>query len=217
MKKTVVILMAIALATLPYLTVLAAEPEASSAPKPALTEKGVAAEVMPTAPKNGASPASALPVKTEQSIKIGVIDMTKIARDSNPGKAAYAEVKATMEKYQKQIKSKETQLQKQKATIEAQMPSLPPTQRAAKAKEFQKKLESFQGYIQKAEKDIRAREAELMKKLYQSVEKSASDYGKTNGYAAIVLNKELLFTGNNVHVEDLTAETIKLLHGHQGK
>jgi len=209
--------MAIALATLPSITAFAAEPEASSAPKPTLNEKGVAPEVMPTAPKNGTSPAPALSVKTEQSIKIGVIDMTKIARDSTPGKAAYAEVKATMEKYQKQIKSKETQLQKQKAALEAQMPSLAPIQRAAKAKEFQKKLESFQSYIQKAEKDIRAREAELMKKLYQSVEKSAGDYGKSNGYAAIVMNKELLFTGSNVHIQDLTAETIKIINGHQGK
>ena len=217
MKKTVLILIAIALASFPSLTALAAEPEASSAPKTTLTEKSVAPEAMPTVPKNGTSPAPALPAKTEQSIKIGFIDMAKIARDSNPGKAVYAEVKAKMEKYQKQIKSKETQLQKQKAAIEAQMPSLTPTQRADKAKEFQKKLEGFQGYIQKAEKDVRSREAELLKKLYQSVEKSAGDYGKTNGYAAIVMNKELIYTGSNVEVQDLTAETIKTINGNQGK
>lgn len=217
MKKTVLILIAIALASLPSLTARATEPEASSAPKTTLTEKSVVPEAMPTAPKDSTSPAPALPAKTEQSIKIGSIDMAKIARDSKPGKAIYAEVKAKMEKYQKQIKSKETQLQKQKAAIEAQMPSLTPTQRAAKAKEFQKKLESFQGYIQNAEKDVRAREAELLKKLYQSVEKSAGDYGKINGYAAIVMNKELLYTGSNVVVQDLTTETIKAINGNQGK
>ena len=211
MRKFLLPLVTITLVALPALTALANEPETNITPKAALSEKSSPPETKPTVLKADTAPT--LPARKEQSIKIGIIDMAKIASDSSSGKAVYAEVKAKMEKFQKQIKSKETQLKKQKADIEAQMPSLAPIQRSAKAKEFQKKLESFQNFLQKAEKDVRTREAELLKKLYESVAKSAGDYGKTNGFAAIVINKELLFTGSTVEIQDLTTEVIKLIDG----
>jgi len=215
MRKFLLPLLTVALVALPVLTVLASEPEANTSEKAAPSEKSSSQETKPTGLETVTAPA--LPAKNEQSIKIGTIDMAKIAGDSSSGKAVYAEVKAKMEKYQKQIKAKETQLKKEKSSIEAQMPTLAPIQRAAKAKEFQKKLESFQTFIQKAEKDVRSREAELLKKLYESVAKSADGYGKANGFAAIVINKELIFTGSTVEIQELTAEIIKLIDGNKGK
>jgi outer membrane protein len=215
MNKFLLTLITVAFIVLAALTAFAAEPEASSTPKPTLLNKTSPTESTPTMLEAVTAPA--LPTRKEPSIKIGIIDMAKIASDSSSGKAVYAEVKAKMEKLQKQIKAKETQLKKQKADIEAQMPSLAPIQRSAKAKEFQNKLESFQNFIQKAEKDVRTTEGELLKKLYESVAKSAADYGKTHGFAAIVINKELLFAGNSVDIQDLTAEIITLIDGSEKK
>ncbi|MRR55925.1 MAG: OmpH family outer membrane protein [Deltaproteobacteria bacterium] len=211
MRKFLLPLITVALVALPAFTARAAETETISTPKQVFTEKSSTAEANPPAIEVG--PEAVVPQKNEPDVKIGIIDMAKIAGDSASGKAAYAKVKAKMEKVQKQIKSKETQLKKQKADIEAQMPSLAPIQRSAKANEFQKKLESFQSFIQKAEKDIRTTEAELLKNLYESVAKSAADYGTENGFAAIVINKEILFTGSSVAIQDLTAEIIKLIDG----
>ena len=211
MRKFLLPLITVAFIALPALTALGSDPEATSTPKAALSEKSSSLESKPAVLETDT--VAALPAKKEQSVKIGIIDMAKVASDSSSGKAAYAEVKAKMEKFQKQIKSKETELKKQKDAIEAQMPSLAPIQRSAKAKEFQKKLESFQTFIQKAEKDVRTREANLLKKLYESVAKSAGDYGKANGFAAIGTNKELLYIGSTVKIQDLTAEIIKLMDG----
>ena len=215
MRKFLLPLVTVALIAIPALTALATEPEATSTPKAALSEKSSMPSAAPTLLETGTAPS--LAARKEQSVKIGIIDMAKVASDSASGKAVYTEIKAKMEKVQKQIKSKETQLKKQKADIEAQMPSLAPIQRSAKAKEFQKKLENFQNFLQKAEKDVRTREAELLKKLYESVAKSAGDYGKKNGFAAIVINKELLFTGSTVVIQDLTTEVIKLIDGNRKK
>jgi|GEM_PF-3437485 len=215
MRKRLLLLLAVALVALPALTVLAAEPETNTSEKAVLSEKGSSQESKPTVLETVTAPA--LPAKKEQSVKIGTIDMAKIAGTSSSGKAVYAEVKAKMEKYQKQFKSKETQLKREKADIEAQMPSLAPIQRSAKAKEFQKKLENFQAFIQKAEKDVRTREAELLKKLYESVAKSAEDYGTANGFAAIVTNTELIFTGSTVEIQELTAEIINLIDERKGE
>ncbi|MHC1696992.1 MAG: OmpH family outer membrane protein [Geobacteraceae bacterium] len=211
MRKSLLPLLIIAIVALSALTARAAETETISTPKPVLIEKSSSSEATPPVPTADAAPV--LPPQKEQSVKIGVIDMAKIAGDSSSGKAVYTKVKAKMEKLQKQIKSKESQLKKQKADIEAQMPSLAPIQRSAKAKEFQKKLEGFQSFIQKAEKDVRTTEAELLKNLYTSVAKAATEYGKANGFAAIVINKELLFAGSSADIQDLTREIIKLIDG----
>lgn len=211
MRKFLLPLITITLVALPAFTARAVETEASSIPQPVSAEKSSSPGANP--PVLEVSPVPVLSPQKEASIKIGVIDMAKIAGDSSSGKAVYAKVKAKMEKVQKQIKLKETQLKKQKADIEAQMPSLAPIQRSAKANEFQKKLEGFQVFIQKAEKDIRTTEAELLKNLYESVAKAATEYGQTNGLAAIVINKELLFAGSSAEIQDLTAEIIKLIDG----
>jgi outer membrane protein len=215
MSKFLFPLATVALIAISALTALAAEPETNIPEKPVLSEKINVPEAAPTLPETAATPA--LPISNSQNVKIGTIDMAKIASDSSSGKAAYTEVKAKMERFQKQIKSKESQLKKQKADLEAQMPSLAPIQRAAKAKEFQKKLEGFQQYIQNAEKEVRNKEAELLKKLFESVAKSAADFGQENGFAAIIINKELLYAGSSVKLEDITTEVIKLIDGNTKK
>lgn len=207
MKKLLLTLIALTFATLPNTTTHAAEP---ADPQAATENIGapVAAPTLLAAPPASVQNTAETPTMV---IKVGFVDMAKIASDSAPGKAAYAEIKAKTAKYQKQIKSKERQLQKQKAAIESQMPSLTPSQRSKKAQDFQKKVESFQKFLQKADKDVRTSEAELLQELYKAVVKAANDYGTANGYAAIVMKKELLFAGNTVAIQDLTEEMIKLL------
>ncbi len=153
------------------------------------------------------------PAKTEKTIRIGYVDMPSIARESAPGRAAYAEIKAQTEKYQKQIQAREKQLQKQKAAIEAQLPTLPPQQREAKAKEFQKKVESFQKFVQNADKEVRAKEEELLAKIFKAVEAAAGNYARANGYAAVVMKNQTLYIGEEVESKDLTSEIIKSIEG----
>jgi len=201
MKKTAIMLAGLLLASITTIPALAEEPAAApSAP-------AAAAETIEATPV--AEPVPATPSKAEQPIRIGYVDMATIAKDSAPGKAAYAEIKAKTGKYQKQIRAKEKQLQKQKAAIEAQLPTLPPQQREAKAKEFQKKIEEFQKFVQKADKDVRAREEELLGKLFKSVDQVAGEYAKANGFTAVVLKNQILFVAAEAQTTDLTAEVIK--------
>jgi outer membrane protein len=212
MKKCISTLMFITLAALQTLSVRAEEPAAVAETKTAAPETKPSTETKPTATPSAAP----LPVpsqKVEQAIKIGFVDMAKIASDSVPGKAVYSEIKVRTEKYQAQIKAKEKQLEKQKKVIEAQIATLSPQQREAKAKDFQKKIEEYRKLVIKADKDVRARQEKLLNDLYKTIEKAAGDYGKTNGFAAVVMKKELLFSGERVEVKDLTDEIIKLVEG----
>jgi len=216
-KTSYLLIASAAILLLPAFSSYAAEPAPGAEPKVAVPAEKPAADGKPAAeimqPAPAAAPGTAPPsvAKKEQTIKIGYVDMAKIASDSVPGKAMVAELKAKTEKYQKQITAKEKQLQKQKEAIEKQIPTLSPPQRAAKAKEFQKKLEDLQKFAQNADKDIRSKENELLAKLYQSIEKSAGEYGKANGFTAVVMKKEMLYTASTVESIEVTAEVLKMI------
>jgi len=209
MKKCFSTLMIAALVALLSASAFAEEPAAPTASKAAVPGSAPTAETQPTV----SAPAAPLPLsppKVEQPVRIGYVDMAKIASDSIPGKAVQSEIKTRTDKYRSQIKAKEKQLEKLKKTIEAQAATLSPQQRETKAKDFQKKVDDYRKLVLKAEKDVSALQEQLLGNLYKSVEKAAGDYGKTNGFAAVVMKKELLYSAENVEIKDLTAEIIKL-------
>jgi len=178
-----------------------------------------AEETSPPAPtaqdasaKAESPPVATTAARTAAPVKIGYVDMAKMP-EYLPVKEAMAEMKQKAEQYRLRIASKQKQLEKQKAAIESKMESLSPTERAVKGKEFQKKVEEFQKFVEGAEKEMRSKESALSEKLFLVIGKAADDYGKANGFTAILIKKELLYVGNNVDAQDVTDELMKLVGG----
>ncbi len=175
------------------------------ASKSAATEKPATAAILAAPTAQPAQPGK--PV-----IRFGFVNMSHIGTDSVPGKKISARLKEKSEKYQTTIISKQKQLEKQKKAIEAKIAQLSPVQKAAKAKEFQQKIEAFQKYVQSAEKEIRGLEEQLTLKLYQAVEKATTEYGKEGGFVAITARKDLLFLGSGVEGVDVTSAIIERIN-----
>lgn len=155
------------------------------------------------------APKAAEKSQTEAPVKIGYVDIAKIASDSTPGKAANAKMKEKTEKYRSQITSRQKSLEKMKKDIEAKLPTLTPEQRQAKVKELEKKVGEYQKFVQGAEKEMRKMEGELSESMIKSIQKAADEYGKANGFAAIVPKRDLLYLGEKVDVKDVTEDIIK--------
>ena len=151
------------------------------------------------------------PVRPGPFIKIGYVDMAKIAAESVAGKKTQTKLKEKKDKLQAQISTREKQLDKQKAALEGKIKTLPPPQQEAKAKEFQKKIGEFQKFVKNSGMELQKSEDELVSQMFQAIEKAAFDYGKTSGFVAIVMKKELLYVGSGVEPQDVTTEIIRLL------
>lgn len=147
-----------------------------------------------------------------QSIKIGYVDITGIGSESDRGKALKALLIGRQEQLQKKIDGKRKQIEKFKTSIESKIASMAPAEREAKSREFQKKLDEFQKFARKSEEDLFALQQKETKVLYDEIEKSAVAYGSANGFALIVVKKELLYVGNSVDAEDVTEALIKALN-----
>jgi outer membrane protein len=180
-----------------------------------------AAEAKPAAsiPTNGPTPApQATPpaATTEapkpQQLHIGYIDIVRISTESSLGKASAAQAKQKQEKLQAQITEKRKQLDRQKKALETQFASLSPAQRDAKAKEFQKKVESFQKFGMNAEKEMQTLQQGLGKSFNEAVQQAATEYGTANGLALVILKREVLYQSGSVEARDVSEGVIKLMN-----
>lgn len=143
--------------------------------------------------------------------RIGYVDFVRIANESERGKALKSLLTARKDKLQVKIDGKTKQIEKLKASIEAKIATMSPAQREAKSKEFQKKLEEFQKLAQASEEELRTLQDTESRALYEAVEQAATAHGAANGFAAIIVKKEVLYLGTPVDVQDVTGALITAL------
>lgn len=187
-------------------------PSLSSAAEPANT---VLADPKPLA---SAPPAVTAPLAATTtppmvaSTRIGYVDLARIGSESDNGKTLKTLLTTKKEQLQKKVDAKKKQFEKLQKSIESQLHSLTPAQRETKAKEYQKKLEELQKFAQKSEEEFNSLQEKETGMLYEAIEKAAVTYGTTNGFALIVIKKELLYIGKGVDAVDVTDALIKALN-----
>lgn len=194
------------------LTAQAADPQSAapvtpapvSVPAPSVPAVAPAQPALKPAPGLSLMPTAKEEAKPVVTIKIGVVDINKVSTDTVMGKTAQAQMKAQQAKLQKQVEAKRKQLDKFKADTERQLPGLTPPQREAKSKEFQKKIEEFQKFGMKAEKELMDNQQKLTKGLFEAIAKAADEQGKAKGLAAVATNRDLLYLSSNTAMVDIT-------------
>jgi len=166
---------------------------------------------VPVAASAAAEPAVKPAVMTH-SARIGYVDFIRIGSESEPGKAVKALLTAKKDALQGKADGKKKQLEKFKTSIEGKIATMTPAQREAKSKEFQKKVEELQKFARASEEEFYLLQEKETKALYEAIEQSAVAHGKANGFAAIVVKKELLYIDSAADTKDVTDDLIKALN-----
>jgi outer membrane protein len=196
------------------LPALAAAADPAPAPAPAAGAKPAAAaaetpQKSPTAATTESKPSDAAAIR--QTTRIGYVDISRIFNETVRGKAVEAKLKGMRDKLQARVDAKRKQLEKLRASLEAKLPTLSQEQRGAKAKEFQKKVEEFQKFGKQLEEDLYTTQEKETKGHSDATEQVAVAYGKANGFAVIVIKKELLYVSDNIDAQDVTDALIKAM------
>lgn len=211
MRKSLRTLLVSSILLLAALTAQAADQAAAPTPPATAPAATPVQPALKPAPGLSLLPAAKEEAKPIVTSKIGVVDVNKVSTDTAMGKAAQAQIKAHQSKLQKQVEAKRKQLDKFKADTERQLPGLSPQQREAKSKEFQKKIEEFQKFGMKAEKELIENQQKLTKGLFEAIGKAADEQGKAKGLAAVATNRDLLYLSSTVAMVDITADIVKSL------
>jgi outer membrane protein len=154
-------------------------------------------------------PASSIPAT---SFRVGYADIMKIAEQSEAGKVAKTHFEAKADKLKAQIETKQKLLEKRKAALEAKLPTYTPEQRTAKIMEYEKKVDELRKMLQKADKEMKPMQEELLKDIYGKIEAAARSYGEANGFSVILIKSELLYLGKNADVQDVTEALIQQIN-----
>ena len=175
-----------------------------------------AAGVKPAAPLQTAVSAPAegapKPAAAAQTARIGSVDIARIGTESERGKTLRILLMSNKDKLQAKIEDKKKALDKLKTSIETKIAKMTPKQREAKSKEFQKKLEELQKLARTSEEEFVTLQEKETGALFRAIEQAAVEHGKANGYAAIVVKKEMLYVGSSVDAQDVTDDLIKALN-----
>jgi outer membrane protein len=145
-------------------------------------------------------------------VRVGYADLLKIAEKSDAGKIAKTHFEAKADRLKAQLETKQKLLEKQKATLEAKLPTYSPEQRTAKIKDYEKKVEELRKMLIKADQELKPMQEELIKDIYGKIEKVAREYGARKGFSVLLEKRELLYLGADVEAEDVTDALIAELN-----
>ena len=143
-------------------------------------------------------------------VKLGSVDVQKILILSDAGKEAKGQLDTKAGKIEREKNSREVEFNKLKAELEKQSVPLSETERSAKEKAYEQRLQEYQQFVNKAKEDFQAENAELTKRIAGNIIKVVQDYGRKKGYLFIfVKNDSMLYLDEKV---DLTDEILQALN-----
>jgi outer membrane protein len=149
-------------------------------------------------------------------VKIGYVDMQRALSSSEAGKEAREQLAARVKQYQDELNAKQEELKKLKDEFEVQGALLNDTTKKAKEKDYQQKLKVFQRIAKDDEDDVRSREEESVRKIFEVLDKIVKEYGRKNDYKFIFLKNETILYADD-KTSDLTDEIIKLFNASRKK
>lgn len=141
--------------------------------------------------------------------KIGYIDLSYIGMESEFGKSIKVLLNEQKGKAEGRILAEKKKLDTLKDSIESKLPTYTPKQREAKSKEFQKKVEAFQKMARESEESFMKEQDIETGKIFTLIEKSVSDYAKSNDFAIIVNKKDFHYVDRGIETHDLTSIILK--------
>ena len=149
-----------------------------------------------------ASPAMA------QEQKIGYVDLQKALNLSASGKEAKEQIKAKVQGYDVEVQQRQEELKKLKEDLEKQAMLLSPEARSAKERDYQQKVKDYQRFTKDIQETLQQTDADLTRKILESLLKVVQDYGKSGEYMMILEKTEssLVYADESI---DITDEIIK--------
>jgi len=154
----------------------------------------------------GAQPAQ--PAAQPDDVRIGYVDLQRAIFTSNPGREARRaleerteKLKKDLEKRQEELRTVQTELQKQGAVLSADA-------RSEKERDLQRRVRELERLKQDSEDELNRRDAELSKRILGEVREVVRQIGGKGNYTLILERNAagVLYAANGV---DLTEEVIK--------
>ena len=124
-------------------------------------------------------------IETTQ-VKIAVIDMQKVVRNSVAGRKVMERLNKKFESLQKKLQTKQDEIKAFKEDLERKAPMMNEDARIEKEREYKKKLRDFKEQSDDARFEMRQEESEGMDPILKELQKVVGHIGEKDGYTLIL-------------------------------
>ena len=142
-----------------------------------------------------------------EAIKIGIVDMEKIVRTSEPGQGALNKLKEQFKDLKENLDKQKAEIDKMREEMEKQSLVLSQEAKMDKQAQYQRKVRDFQDNVGTYQRKMKVEEEKLSKPVLALILKVVQEFGTKNGYG-------LLMDGRGagvVYVSDAVNVTDKVL------
>ncbi len=141
-------------------------------------------------------------------LKIGYVDLQRALNESEGGRKAKADLDTIIKAKQVAIDAKGQEIERLKEELDKQSALLSDDAKKARQEELDRKMRSFQRFVQDAQAEVKKKESEFTKEILESLRGIIEAIGKEGGYALILEKVEgFVLYADSAH--DLTDEVIK--------
>jgi len=135
--------------------------------------------------------------------KFASVDVQKILTLSYAGKEAKAKLDSHVLKAEMEKNSREQELNKLNTELTKQSVHLSETEKIARRKVYEHRLQEYQQFVTKTTEELRAENAELVKSIIENIIKVVQDYGRMKGLLCIFFkNESMVYMDDKVDITD---------------
>ena len=144
-----------------------------------------------------------------QAQKIGFVDLQKALNLSAAGKEAKEKIKAKVQGYDAEVQSRQEELKKLKDDLEKQAMLLSEDARNNKERDYQQKVKDYQRFTKDIQETLQQTDADLTRKILESLLKVVQDVGKKQGYTLVLEKTEssIVYADEKIDITDAVIES----------
>jgi outer membrane protein len=146
-------------------------------------------------------------VYAAESIKIGVVDVQRIMKDSKRGTKEHEALMKRANELKQKVTKLEEELQALKDSLEKKGPMLSEQARRDKEKEYQQKARDYDWLVKDSQKEIQAMEQEVLSRLLKSLDTVVKKLGQEENYTIILEAGVVAYAAEGI---DITDQVIKV-------
>ncbi len=152
--------------------------------------------------------APAVAADAEKPLKIGYVDLQKALMDSKAGKKAKADFKAQVDKLEKRLQGKKTELEKMKEDLERRAVVMREEERRKLADDFERKRLDLKLDFEDSQAELQKKDQELTGTIVAKLQEIIKEIGDNRGYTLILElgSSPVLYYKTS---DDITAEVLK--------
>jgi outer membrane protein len=144
----------------------------------------------------------AVPVRSQEGVKIGFVDLDRALNESRAGRRALEKLQAEVKETESSLLKEKQDLERLRSDINKKGLLLKEVERRNLEKEFQRKVRNYQRGMRDSQEELNQRKNELMADILKGLEKVVTEVGKKEKFTLILERSQVLYTDQGVDITD---------------